>query len=147
MGRTLAAPANPYTAHLPTTPGIICTQFTHWHVAHLIPLLPGLLEVRGDHLRSGGSRHARVTVTPYKKKQIVNTSNTERGVNLPAAVPVLGPDPLRTPGERSHAPPGDEIPPSQSSETSPEMGGLGKTSSYLYAGLVNFFSSSELQVG
>lgn len=34
-----------------------------------------------------------------------------------------------------------------SPETSPGTGGPGKTSSYLYAGLVNFFSSSELQVG
>lgn len=77
----------------------------------------------------------------------MNTSNRETGRNLPAAVPAPGPDPPPTPGERSHAPPGAVTPPSQSSETSPEMGRLGKTSSYLYAGRVNFFSSSELQVG
>lgn len=66
--RTLAAPANIYTAHLPTTPGIICTRFTHCHIAHLIPLLPGLLEVGGDHLRSGGSTACQSCCDPAEEQ-------------------------------------------------------------------------------
>lgn len=43
------------TVHLSTTAPIIYFQLPHWQVAHLIPLLLWLLEVKRDHLRSGRS--------------------------------------------------------------------------------------------
>lgn len=126
MESTLGAPRNTCTTHLPTTPGTSCTPFTHWCIAHLIPLLLGLLEFGGDHLRSGSSTACQICCDPTRRKQTMSTSNTERGRNPPPAVPALGPDPPRTPGERSRAPPRAVIPPSQSSETSPGDGGTWK---------------------
>lgn len=77
VARTFGAPANIYTAHLPTTPGVIGIRFTRWHVAHLIPLLPGLLEVGGDHLRSGGSTACRSCCDPAQEK--TNHEHFEQG--------------------------------------------------------------------
>lgn len=135
--KDLRFPVNIYTAPLPTVLGI-CIQFTRWHIAYIIRLLLGLLEVEGHHPRSGDSTACQSCCDPTQEKTNHGHFKHREGGKS---------DPLHTPGERSPSPPKSIIPPSQSSETSPEMRGFGKTSSYLYAGLVNFFSSSELQVG
>jgi len=102
--RTLDAPVNIYTVRLPATPGIICIRFTHWHIAHLIHLLPGLLEVGGDHLRSGDSTACQSCCDPKQEETNPEQFKHGEGEKSATVVPVPGPDPLRTPGETSHTP-------------------------------------------
>lgn len=57
-----------YTVHLSTTAPIIYFQLPHWQVAHLIPLLLWLLEVKRDHLRSGRSTACQSCCDPAREE-------------------------------------------------------------------------------
>lgn len=95
LGRTSGAPVNIFTARLPTTPGIIRIPFTHRHAARLIPLLPGLLELGGDHRRAGGSTARQRCCHPAPEE--TNREHFKHGGGggiCPTAVPAVGSDPL-----------------------------------------------------
>lgn len=117
---------NIFTARLPTTPGIIRIPFTHRHAARLIPLLPGLLELGGDHRRAGGSTARQRCCHPAPEE--TNREHFKHGGgggSVPLRCLRWGQTHCPTWGEVPRSPRA-VIPPSQSAGASPATGGTWK---------------------